>query len=317
MQIITLITQTRYTAMGIDKAYNLLSEKLLSWFHTAIKMIPNLIAAILIFIVFYVIGWIIRKLVSKTLQRITKNQAVVNLLETISGVVIAGIGFFFALGVLQLDGAVTTLLAGAGVVGLALGFAFRDSIANIISGIILSFRHPFIIGDLIECKGYFGHVHKINLRCTIIRNPQGYLSHIPNKDMLGNPFNNYTWNHQRRVDLECGVSKADDLEKVKTVAIEAVKSIDNYNSDRAVELYFTEFADSSMKFVVRFWVHYHKNADWYAGRSSAIMAIRKQFDINNISTPFPIRTLDFGMKGGEKLEETLVGADAAINSNAN
>jgi|SRR5699024_464498 len=291
-------------------AYSILSDKLQSWTHEAIGLIPNLVVALIILVLFYAIGWLIRKLVSRGLNRITKNEAVVSLLESITGIIIVAIGCFIALAVLQLEGAVTTLLAGAGVVGLAMGFAFQASIENFISGVILSFRYPFGIGDIIECKDYYGYVHKINLRSTIIRNAQGYLIHIPNKMVLNSPFINYTWNHERRVDLKCGVSKGDDLEKVKEVAINAIESIDNYNKERDVELYFTEFGESSMDFVVRFWVQFYKNPDWLSARSNAIMALRMHFDANDISTPFPIRTLDFGIKGGENLSKMLPGTDA-------
>lgn len=308
---------THSMKLGLNKAFNLLADKLQTWINTAIQLIPNIVAAILILLVFFGIGWLIRKVVTKTLHQVTSNKAVISLLETISGIFVVAVGVFIALGVLQLDGWVTTLLAGAGVIGLALGFAFQSIAANFISGIILSIRHPFGIGDMIESNDYYGYVHEINLRCTIIRTTQGQLAYIPNQELLGSPFVNYTWNNQRRVDLECGVSQGDDLRKAKRLAIEAVESIDNYNSERDVELFYTSFGASSMDFVIRFWVHFRKNPDFLSARSEAIMAIRDSFDENNISTPFPIRTLDFAMKGGKRLNEELVTADKEINSNGN
>ncbi len=299
--------------LGVNQAYELLSEKLQNWINTAIELVPNIIAALLILLLFFGIGWLIRKVVSRSLNRVTKNKAVVHLLETIAGVIVIAAGAFIALSILQLDGAVTTLLAGAGVVGLALGFAFQDIAANFMSGIMLSIRHPFGLGDIIESNGHFGAVHEINMRCIIIKDPEGQLVYIPNRLVLENPFENYTWNSERRIDLDCGVSYGDDLEKAKKLAIEAVGTLENLIEDRDIELVYKEFGGSSINFEIRFWIHYTKHFKFMTGRSEAIMAIKKKFDENDIMIPFPIRTLDFGIRGGEKLDTMLT--ERAADSN--
>lgn len=291
--------------MDINQAYNLVTGKLENWIDTFIQMLPNIVVAMLVLIVFYVIGKLIRNAVGKLLSKVTMNRTIINLLETVVGVLIVGIGFFIALSVLNLDGAVTSLLAGAGIIGLALGFAFQDIASNFISGIILSIRHPFGIGDIIETNDIYGTVQKMNLRNTIIRTPQGQIVYIPNKSVFENVLQNFTSSGERRIDLACGVSYGDDLEKAKEVAIEAVKGINSYNSDRDVEFYYDEFGGSSINFKIRFWVNFRSNPDYWAARSDAIMAITKKFDENDIMIPFPIRTLDFGIRGGEKLNTML------------
>src|SRR5699024_9041806 len=104
---------------------------------------------------------------------------------------------------------------------------------------------------------------------------------------------NYTKNFERRIDLTCGVSYGDDLEKAKKLAIEAVESLDSYDSSKPIELFYTEFGGSSINFDIRFWVYFARNPDFLSVRSDAIVAIKKKFDENDISIPFPIRTLDF------------------------
>lgn len=291
--------------MEINEAYNLVSDKLETWIDTFIQMLPNLAVAIIVLIVFYVIGKLIRNAIGRLLRKVTDNKTIVNLLETIVGVMIIGIGIFIALSILQLDGAVTSLLAGAGIIGLALGFAFQDIASNFISGVILSIRHPFGIGDIIETNGFYGTVEKLNLRNTIVKTPQGQIVYIPNKSVFENPLENYTKSGERRIDLSCGVSYGDDLEKAKKVALEAVKSLKNYNTDKSIEFYYEEFGGSSINFKIRFWVHFQNNPDYWSARSDAIMAITKHFDENDIMIPFPIRTLDFGIRGGEKLSAML------------
>jgi len=285
----------------MNEAYQLVTGKLESWLSTAIEMLPNLALAFLVLIVFYVLGRMLRKFVRTLLEKATTNKTVIDLAETVMSVLIIGIGVFFALSILNLDGTVTSLLAGAGIIGLALGFAFQDIAANFISGLLLSIRHPFGIGDIIKSNDYFGTVQKLNLRNTIIKTPQGQIVYIPNKVVFENPLTNFTKNRERRIDLECGISYGDDLEKVKRVATKAIDSIKKRNKNRDVEFFYKEFGGSSINFVVRFWVDFNTNPDFWEPQSEAIMALKKAFDENDIMIPFPIRTLDFGIRGGEKL----------------
>ncbi|MDZ7716934.1 MAG: mechanosensitive ion channel family protein [Balneolaceae bacterium] len=298
--------------MDINEAYNLVAGKLENWIDTLIQMLPNLAVAVVVLVVFYVLGKLIRNMVSGLLDKVTDNKNIINLLETVVGVMVIGIGAFIALSILQLDGAVTSLLAGAGIIGLALGFAFQDIASNFIAGVILSIRHPFGIGDIIETNDIYGTVEILNLRNTIIRTPAGQIVYIPNKSVFENPLQNFTSSGERRIDLSCGVSYGDDLEKAKKVAIEAIEGLTNYNDDKGIEFYYDEFGGSSINFKIRFWVNFQKNPDFWSARSDAIIAITKKFDENDIMIPFPIRTLDFGIRGGEKLN-TMLGSGKNVS----
>ncbi len=298
--------------MNINDAYNLVTDKLETWIDELIRMLPNLVMALLVLIAFYVVGKLIRNTVGKLLDKVTDNKNIINLLETVVGVMVLGIGIFIALSILDLDGAVTSLLAGAGIIGLALGFAFQDIASNFISGVILSIRHPFGIGDIIETNDVYGIVQKMNLRNTIIETPTGQIVYIPNKSVFENVLENYTTTGERRIDLSCGVSYGDDLEKAKEVAVNAIKTLDNYDEEKGIEFYYDEFGGSSINFKIRFWVNFRRNPDYWSARSDAIIAITKHFDENDIMIPFPIRTLDFGIRGGEKLN-TMLQSGRSVN----
>lgn len=289
----------------LNNAYELVVGKVENWITTFIEMLPNLFVALLILIIFYVAGRLARSAVNKLLERVTDNKTIISLMETIVGIIIIGIGVFIALSVLQLDGTVTSLLAGAGIIGLALGFAFQDIASNFISGVILSIRHPFGIGDIIETNDIYGTVVKLNLRNTILRTVTGQIVYVPNKSVFENPLRNYTNTGLQRIDLSCGISYGDDLEKAKKVAVEAVDRVENVLSDKGIEFYYEEFGDSSINFKIRFWVTFITNPDFWKVRSDAIIAISKAFDEHDIMIPFPIRTLDFGIRGGEKLDGML------------
>tara|TARA_Y100000296_G_C5157984_1_gene250203 strand:+ start:75 stop:785 length:711 start_codon:yes stop_codon:yes gene_type:complete len=228
---------------------------------------------------------------SKVLPKISKNEAVTSLLDTIIYFIIILIGFFVSLEILHLDKTVTSLLAGAGVLGLALGFAFQEIASNFVSGIFIAFREPYKLGDIVQLDQHFGKITNINLRTTSITTFQGLEIIIPNKHMFTKPFTNFTTTPKRRIDIEVGVSYEDDLEKVEKVTKEALLNINEIIKDEEPEVFFKEFADSSINLVARIWIHYPENQAFLRARHKAIINIKKHYDKNGISIPFPIRTI--------------------------
>ena len=118
-----------------------------------------------------------------------------------------------------------------------MGFALQDIASNFVSGVLMALRKPIQIGDVIESNSHFGTVININLRSTINRTMQGQHVHIPNKDIYNKPIINYSEEGKRRIDLKCGVSYGDDLEKVKQVTIEAIQSIEYILPKEGVTLF--------------------------------------------------------------------------------
>ncbi len=102
--------------MNLEEGYSLITEKLQEWLNSAIEMLPNLAVAILVLIIFYFIASLIKRYAGKLLHKVTTNKTIVGLAQTVLGVAVIGAGVFIALGVLNLDGTVTSLLAGAGII---------------------------------------------------------------------------------------------------------------------------------------------------------------------------------------------------------
>ena len=299
----------------IADAVTLITDKIESWLEQLIVLLPNLVIAIVVTVIFILLAKTFRNVGQKVLRRISHNHAVNNLLVTVIYVAVLTIGFFVALTIVGLDGAVTSLLAGVGIVGLALGFAFQDIAANFISGVLIAVGQPFRVGDIIKSGDNFGTVTDINLRTTTVRTFQGIEVLIPNKNLFQEVVENYTNTHDRRVDLTVGVSYGDDLEKVKELTIEAIKNLKSIDTRREVSLFYSEFGDSSINFSVRFWAKTAGQVDYLQAQSDGIMAIKRVFDENDITIPFPIRTLDFGIKGGEKLSEMTLQHSNGVRDN--
>lgn len=290
---------------GWQDAVSLMTDKLQGWFEALVLSLPNLLVAVLILVLFWLLAKAIRSGVRRGLNHTPLASPIRNLITAAVGVAVLATGFFIALGALGLDKTVTSLLAGVGILGLALGFAFQSIAANFIAGIFLSFRQPFSVGDIIETNSFFGTVQEINLRSTVLQKPEGQIVRIPNSEVFESPIVNYSTLGRRRVDLGVGVSYGDDLAKAKELAVAAVEGVEGRLETRDVELFYEEFGDSSINFVVRFWITFSRQPEYLEARSQALQRIKTAFDENGITIPFPIRTLDFGIVGGEKLSETL------------
>ncbi len=291
--------------MDIQTALNDVVEKLTGWGYSLILLVPNFVAALIVLAITFLIAKIVHDVVAKGLSRTSSHAMLHSLLATIARVVVILIGTFVALGILKLDKTVTSLLAGAGVIGLALAFAFQDIASNFLAGVLLALRRPFNPGEIIETNDYFGTVEAMNLRSTQLRLPQGQMVIIPNASVFQNPIKNFSQLGLQRVDLTCGVAYGDDLDKVENLTLEVIKSLPMLESEKPVDFYYTEFGDSSINFKVRFWVKYARQPDFLGAQSAAIKAIKKAFDNDGITIPFPIRTLDFGVVGGVNLNEVL------------
>ncbi|UZR95917.1 mechanosensitive ion channel family protein [Chondrinema litorale] len=277
--------------MDIKEASEILISQLQSWYTNIVAGIPNLILAVIVVILFGVLSKKIKALTNRLVFRFSNNDSLASLSAVVAAYIIILVGMFIGLDILNLDKAVTSLLAGAGIIGLALGFAFQDLTSNFISGVFIAVQRPIRIGDVIETNGFFGQVRAINIRSTIIYNFAGQEIEIPSKDIFQQPILNYSKTGERRMQLNCGVSYGDDLQKAQDIAIAAINTLPFLQEGKPVELHYDGFGDSSINFKIWYWLDQEKAGPPHAG-SEAIKAVKKAFDENNITIPFPIRTLE-------------------------
>ncbi|MEJ8757508.1 mechanosensitive ion channel family protein [Pontibacter sp. H259] len=276
----------------IDKALELLLNKLEQWGNHLVLMLPNLILALILLVITFLVARVIRNGLDKVIIRFSHSPALNNLISTLLYISLLMIGFLLVLSVLKLDNVVVSLLAGVGIVGLALGFAFQDIAANFISGTIIAVQKPFGVGDMIETNDYFGVIERITLRTVDVRKVTGELVKLPNKMVFENPVTNYSFHGIRRIDLEARISYNEDLEKVQQIVIEALQDVKNRVKTRDIEVMYDEFSESSIKFITRFWVTYSRQFDYVSAKSDAIIRIKKAFDKNSIVIPLPTQMLD-------------------------
>ncbi|NND88817.1 MAG: mechanosensitive ion channel family protein, partial [Flavobacteriaceae bacterium] len=243
---------------------------------------------------FWFLAKLMRKFAEKIVLKRIQEESIKQMIGNIVFAITVLIGFFIALGVLELDKALTSILAGAGVVGLAIGLALQGTLSNTVSGFILSFLPKISIGDWIESNGEVGAVTEINLRNVTIKRPDNEVTIIPNSTFIDNPFTNYSTHKRSRIIVGCGVGYESDLQQVEELTVRIIGEQFEQNGDEEVEFFYTEFGDSSINFLVRFWADSSKGKDTLSHKHKAIKTIKKHFDEADINIPFPIRTLDFG-----------------------
>lgn len=301
--------------LSLERVIEILQDKLSGWFDGAIALLPNLLIALVVILLGFAVGSLAGRIANKFFHKTVKSVAVANLLAAIIQVLVVAIGFFFALDLIGLQKAVISLLAGAGILGLAIGFAFQDLAENLLAGLLLGIRKPFEPGDLIKSNNQFGFVRTLNLRNTIIRNFSGQVIYIPNKEVFKSVLENFSKTGERRIEIAVGVSYGEDLKHVADVLKNAVEALPGLKEDKPVEVFALEFGDSSINFSVRYWIDYPPDKIGYFDAIDAgIKAIKTAFDQEDILIPFPIRTLDFDAKGGVKLPDAISPALAKSNS---
>jgi len=269
-------------------------EKLNTWKDLFIKNIPNIAIALVVLIISYFASRAINRFVYKIIGGKIKQESVRNLVSRIASAFIFLIGLYFAMTILKFDDTLKTIVSAAGVSGIVVGLALQGTLSNTISGIVLSFRKNLNIGNWVETNGYAGEVIDINLNYFVIKEADNNMVVIPNKTILENPFKNYSLTTKMRITIECGVEYGADLEKVE--ALTKTTITDNFNQEKInkqVEFYFTEFGDSSINFICRFWVDSKNALERLKAKSKAIIQIKKAFDKEGINIPFPMRTLEF------------------------
>lgn len=278
----------------LSKAYDGLEAKLIHWMKSVVEGLPNLAVAILVLVLAYFIAKYAHKLTYKLTSKRVKQQSIINIISKLTYITVITIGIFLALGVLDLSKTLTSLITGAGVLGLVIGLALQGTLSNTISGIMISFREKIQIGNWVETNDFSGEIIDINLKNLTLKETDNNIVFIPNKTILETPMKNFSLTPYIRVTLSCGVGYKSDLEfvekLVKTTLNDTFKKIDD---NKPVEFYFTEFGDSSINFICRFWIEGTRNVHNLQASNKAIIAIKKAFDKEGINIPFPIRTLEF------------------------
>lgn len=257
-----------------------------------VRILPQLGIALLVVIITWVIAKAARRLLDRVLRRADLRQTLINLFETVLGVMVWTIGLLIAATIVFPGVTPANLLALLGLGSVAIGFAFKDIFENFLAGILIMLRKKVNIGDVIECEAVEGRVEQITLRDTYLRHLSNELVLVPNAYLFKNPLKILTDEKLRRHEVEVGVAYDVDLDKAAAIITDAVAGIDMVDTQRPVEVFAKEFGDNSINFLVRWWAG-STPVQAHASRDKVVRAIKRALDDAGMEIPFPQRTLWF------------------------
>ncbi len=290
------ISRTLDVQDNVSTVYNSLKTQV----KNLVKALPLLFVGIIIFgIVAWFGSWLSNR--QKLWQRLTPNPFVAELLSQTIKVIFIIFGLILALSLVGAETILGTLLGGAGVIGIAVGFAVKDTIENYIASLMLSIRQPFRARDQIVINGQEGIVVRLTSRATILMTLDGNQLRIPNAEVFKGTILNYTKNPERRFTFKLGVDANDDPLAAIKVGLDAIHILDFVlNKPKAIAI-ITEVGDSNIVLEFQVWVDQSKT-DFAKARSIAIRETKHALENQGFSLPEPIYRLRFNHKLEKALE---------------
>ena len=275
-----------------------------------VKALPLLLVGIVIFaLVAWFGSWLSNR--KKMWQRLTPNPFVAELLSQTVKVIFIIFGLILGLSLIGAETILGTLLGGAGVIGIAVGFAVKDTIENYIASLMLSIRQPFRARDHIVINGQEGIVVRLTSRATILMTLDGNQLRIPNAEVFKGTILNYTKNPERRFTFELGVDANDDPLAAIKVGLDAIHTLAFVLNEPKAIAVITNVGDSNIVLEFQVWVD-QSETDFAKARSIAIRETKHALEDKGFSLPEPIYRLRFN----NKLEKAFEHMQSSV-SNAN
>ncbi|SUD91982.1 mechanosensitive ion channel domain-containing protein [Psychrobacter phenylpyruvicus] len=274
-------------------------------FRGFIHALPLLLVAIVVFIIVVWFGsWLARR--ESLWQRITPNPFIAELLAQTVKILFIVIGLLLGLSLMGAEAIIGTLLGGAGVIGIAVGFAVKDTIENYIASLMLSIRQPFRARDYVDINGQEGVIVRLTSRATILMTADGNQLRIPNSEVFKATILNYTKNPERRFTFQLAMDANDDPLAAIKVGIQAVRDLEFVLEDPEAVCIVTEVSDSNILLEFQVWVD-QTNTDITKARSIAIREAKHALENNGFILPEPTYRMHFD----NEVEEALINYLAA------
>jgi small conductance mechanosensitive channel len=271
-------------------------QRLLSEAYGLIAALPLLALALLaVWVCWMLGGWLSRRsLLDRVAQR---NPFMRDLTRTTVRWGVTLLGVLVALEIMNATALVGALLGTAGVLGVALGFAFKDTLENYLAGILMSLRQPFSPRDHVVIDGNEGVVVSMTSRATILMTLDGNHLRLPNALVFRSVTLNYTRNPSRRFEFEVGIGVGEDLVAAQHIGTEQLSRLAGVAQTPPPRAYIAALGDSNVQ--VRFlgWVD-QRSHDFLMVRSEAIRTVKLALEAAGMDMPEPIYRVQLSDRAG-------------------
>ena len=246
---------------------------------------PTLITTAIILVVGYIIIRVLVHLIEKFFDKVNFERSAETFIENIAKVALWGILIIVVLGNLGVN--VSGLIAGLGIMGFIVGFALKDALGNLASGVFILFHKPFRVGDWVNIGGVVGGVERVGIAACVLKSPDNIKITIPNSKIWGDVIQNYTGNPTRKIfKLEVGISYDSNIDKAIRIINNILKKDKRVLKDPKPQIVVKSLGDSSVNIAVRPAI---KKEDYWGVYFDTIKKIKEEFDKNDITIPFPQR----------------------------
>ena len=273
-----------------------------------VRMLPLVAVAILIVAGFAALGYLLASF-GPLWRRVTPNNFLAGLVQSAVRFVFVVIGLIVALNLLGAGTLLGAVLGGAGVIGIALGFAMRDTIENYVASLMLSVRQPFRANDHVVIEDREGRVIRLTSRATVLMTLDGNHLRIPNSTVFRAVILNYTRNPQRRMDFVLGVDADDDARAARRLGIEVLKGLPFVLPDPPPEARIEEVGDSNVAIRYLAWID-QTHTDFFKAKSRAIPAVKTALEEAGFGLPEPIYRLRFDPRSEALPFKNIEGGEA-------
>lgn len=261
-------------------------ERIASRTRNLLANVPIFLVAMTAFLVVAAGGWV---LISKIgiWSRLAPNAFIADVYRAVARVLFVLVGLVLALDILNATALIGAVLGAAGVVGLALGFAVRDTVENFIASILLSLRQPFRPNDFVDIGGDQGTVARLTSRATILISPEGNHIRIPNATVFKGRIVNFTRDPRRRFGFDLGVDADADLAAALSTAVTALEAQPFVLKEPEVGAWISEVGDSNVILTFTGWVD-QTDVNFAKARGEAIRATKIALETAGFGLPEPI-----------------------------
>ena len=261
------------------------------------ELIPkdSIIEQLLLVVLLIFVIWLFNKSFKLFLRRAEKHgldRAAVPLISDLVKYTTYALGLLLGLNIMGVN--TNGLLTMLGAASLAVGLAFKDTLTNVASGLLVLFLRPFVAGDYIECGSIKGKICAIGLFNTTLETFEGIYVSAPNRSLWGAPIMNYARNPVRRLDFKFGVAYDSSLDVVFCVMRKMIEQEERFLKMPPPKIFVTDMADSSVNLEIWVWV---RTYEYYDLKRKYLRIIKETLDEHGIEIPFPQRVVHMKQDG--------------------
>lgn len=250
-----------------------------------VAFLPLALVALSLFALIVLLGFAIARR-KQPWERLAPNAFIADIYRQILRLLFIVGGLVVALDIVNATALLSGILGAAGIVGLAIGFAVRDTVENFIASIMLSIRQPFRPNDTVEIEGDTGKVIRLTSRATILLSFDGNHIRIPNSTVFKSRIVNFSRNAERRFTFELGVASDTDLSHARALAQEILEGLPFVLATPQTSVWIESVGDSSVALGMAAWID-QNDTNVVLARSEAIRLVQAAFDHEGIGAPYP------------------------------